>query len=77
MVDFPDAFRREAAALEADGVDAVSMGIAGSGGFRKWKNVARDGGAAADVGMGADADELVDGAECADDGPLFDRYMAT
>src|ERR1700674_3090320 len=40
VVDFANAVRREAAALQTYGIDAVGVRVAGGRGFRKWKNIA-------------------------------------
>jgi hypothetical protein len=75
-VNFGDAVFGESAALEADFVHAVGVGVAGGGGHGEGQDVLRDGGASADVGVGADAHELMHGAERSDDGPLFDGDVA-
>ena len=62
----------EAAAFEADLIEAVGVVVALDGGERVRQDVLRDGGASADVGVAADAAELVDGAERADDGVVLD-----
>ena len=66
----------EAAAFEADLVEAVGVVVALDGGERVGQHVLRDRGASADVGVAADAAELVDGAERADDGVVLDGDVA-
>ena len=76
MAELFDLLRCEAAALEADFVEAVGAVVALGGGEGVRQDVLRGHGASADVGVAADAAELVDGAECADDGEVFNDDVA-
>ena len=58
-LEFQDAVIAEAAALEADGVHAVSAVLARGAGLGKWQNILRGHSAAADVGVCANAAELI------------------
>lgn len=71
-----DALGREAATLKPDGVSAIGAIFARGAGLGKWQDVLSDDGAAADVGMSSDTDELVNRAESADDSPLFDSDVS-
>lgn len=65
-----EALAGEASALEADGIEAVAARFAGRDDFREWKHVLSDHSVRADVGMAADAAELLDGRKRADGGVI-------
>src|SRR5271165_2869463 len=67
---------RESFALQANSVDAVAGGLALGDHAGKRRNVLRDDGGSADVGVTADAAELVHGRECADGGEIFHGDVA-
>src|SRR5690349_5389203 len=72
----PDALFREAAPLQADGIQSISMSIPRGYGFGKGQNIFGDCRPAAYVGVRSDAYELVNRAQSADDSPLFDNDVA-
>src|SRR5208282_1840719 len=76
VMDPADALAAEAAAFEADFVQPEGVGVAFGRGEREGQNILRNGSAAPDVGMRADAHELVDRAERSDHGPVFHGYVA-
>src|SRR5258708_6089053 len=77
MVNLADAIFGETAALEAGGVQSVGVGVAGSNGFGKGKHVAGDGSAAANEGVGTDANEMVHRTQRAYRGPFFHDDVST
>lgn len=70
-----DFLRGETAALEADLIDAANLGGVAIG-DHEGRDVLHDLGAAAEDGVFADAAELVDTAEAADDGVILDDHVA-
>ncbi len=70
--EFFELLRGEAFSFEANFIQAVGVVVALDGGERVRQYVLGNGGAAADVGVAAYATELVDGAEGADYGVVFD-----
>src|SRR5579859_5141678 len=65
------ALLREAAALEPDRVQSISMDVARDAGLGERQYVLRDGRAATDVGVGADTHELMHRSERAEHRPFF------
>ncbi len=63
-------------ALQADGVDAVAGGLALGDHAGKWRHVLGDDRGSADVGIAADAAELVHGRKGADGGEIFHGDVA-
>jgi hypothetical protein len=77
MVNLADAVFGETAALEAGGVQSIGVGVAGGDGFGKGQHVAGDSGAAANEGVGTDANKMVHRAKRAHRGPFFHDDMAS
>ena len=76
MVNFADSLLAETAALEANRIQSVGMGVAGRRSLGKGKHVARDGGPTSDIGMGSDANVLMYGAKRAHHRPFFYGHVA-
>ena len=70
-----DGLAREAGALQADRVEAVQLHRVADR-LHVGRDVLVDPGAAADEGVGADGDELVDGVEAAEHGAVVDGDVA-
>ena len=71
MMNPGDAFFGKSAALESDFVDSIGVRVARGGSHGERQDVLRDGRASANVGMRADAHELMHRAERAHDRPFF------
>lgn len=75
VMDLGDALFGEPFTLETDGVQAISVGVAGGCGFRKGQNIAGDGRATSDERIGADMHEMMHGTKRADNGVILDDNM--
>src|ERR1700722_20555542 len=77
MANLADALRRKATPLEANFVHSVGVRLARGRGHRKRQDILCDGGTAADVGVGADAHELMHRTKRAHHSPfLYDDMTA-
>ena len=71
-----EALASETGAFEADGVEAVAARFARRDNFREWKHILGDHGVGADVGVAADAAELLHGRKGADGGVIVHDDVA-
>ena len=76
LLDRLDAVGRKAVAFEADGIHTVAFGIARGDDLGEGRNVLGDDGVRGDIGIFADAAELMHGAEGADRGVVLDGDVA-
>src|SRR5208283_899472 len=75
MVNFTNALRRKATALESDLIHSIGVRVARRRGHGKRQDILGDGGAASDVGMRPNAHKLMHRAKRAHHSPFFHRHM--
>src|SRR6185437_11399663 len=75
MVDFPNPLFAESMALQAHGIDPVSMCFSCGRCLGKWHYVFGDGRPAADERIRSNVHKMMHWAKRADRGPFFDNYM--
>jgi hypothetical protein len=77
MMNLADSILAEAAALEPNRIQTVSVGIAGGDCLRKGEHIFGNRGPSPDEGVGANANEVVHRTEGPDLSPLPDDHVAT